>query len=69
MSAQTFMKTTPIKNRKLGAGMSFFAAVCFAGSAIWFAKSPTPNMALVFFTIALLNIVLGVVILKKGKQT
>jgi hypothetical protein len=62
------MKATPIKNKKLGAGMSFFAAVCFAGSAIFFAKSPIPNMALVFFTIALLNVVLSLVILKKGKQ-
>ena len=48
--------------------MGFFAAVCFAGSAICFTKSPTPNMALVFFTIAMLNVVLGVVILKRGKQ-
>lgn len=64
-----FMKATPIKNRKFGAGMSFFAAVCFAGSAIFFAKSPTPNMAFVFLPIAMLNVILGVVILKKGKQT
>ncbi|MEI8290724.1 MAG: hypothetical protein WCH99_14755 [Verrucomicrobiota bacterium] len=62
------MKTTPFKNRKLGAGMAFYAAVCFAGAAVFFAKSPTPNMALVFSAIAILNVVLGVVILKKGKQ-
>ena len=69
MNAQTFMKATPKRNWKVGAGMSFFAAVCFTGSAICFAKSPTPNMALIYSTIAMLNFVAGIVMLKKSKQT
>jgi hypothetical protein len=62
------MKATSNKNCKVGAAMSFFSAVCFAGSAIFFAKSPTPNMALVFSAIAILNGVVGVILLKKSKQ-
>ena len=49
-------------------GMSFFAAICFASAALISALSPKPQMALVFFTIAMLNVVAGVVILKNGKQ-
>jgi hypothetical protein len=62
------MKAIPFKNRKLGAGMSFYAAVCFAGSAVFFAKSATPILSLALLTMSVLYIFVGIVILRKWKQ-
>ena len=62
------MKATPKKNWKVGAVMFLFAAACFGGSAIIYAKSSKPNMAALYCSLSALYVVVGAIFFKKSKQ-
>jgi hypothetical protein len=61
------MKTRQIKNPKTGIAMSFFSALCFFGASIFAAKSGNKIWVALLF-IATMNMMLGIIILKKWKQ-
>ena len=48
--------------------MSFFAAACFFGAAIFILRSPQPGLGAAYVSIAILNVVVGAVLQKKSKQ-
>jgi hypothetical protein len=58
----------PKKNWKVGAAMSLFAAVCFGGAAIIYAKSSKPDLAILYCSLTTLYFVLSAVFFKKSKQ-
>jgi hypothetical protein len=58
----------PKKNWKIGAAMSLFAAVCFGGAAIIYAKSSKPDLAILYCSLTTLYFVLSAVFFKKSKQ-
>ncbi len=62
------MKATRFRNWKVGATMSFFAAACFFGAAIFILRSPQPGLGAAYVSIAILNVVVGAVLQKKSKQ-
>jgi hypothetical protein len=62
------MKTISRKNWKLAAAMFLFAAACFGGAAIVYAKSSKPSMAVLYCSLATLYLVGSAIFFKKSKQ-
>jgi len=62
------MKTIPKKNWKVGAAMFLFAAACFGGAAIIYAKSSKPSMAALYCSLSSLYVVASAIFYKKSKQ-
>jgi hypothetical protein len=62
------MKTIPKKNWKVGAVMFLFAAACFGGAAIIYAKSSKPSMAVLYCSLSSLFLVGSALFFRKSKQ-
>jgi hypothetical protein len=62
------MKAIPKKNWKVAAAMFLFAAACFGGAAIIYAKSSKPSMAVLYCSLATLYFVGSALFFKKSKQ-
>jgi hypothetical protein len=58
----------PKKNWKVSAAMSLFAAACFGGAAIFYARTSNPNLAVLYCSLSTLNIILSAILFKKSKQ-
>ncbi len=61
------MKAIPRKNLKVGAAMCLYAAVCFGGAAIVYAKSSKPNLAVLYCSLATLYIAGSAIFFRKSK--
>jgi len=62
-----YVKARKFKNPKTGAAMAFFSALCFFGASIFTAKSGNQIWA-ASLSIGTLYVILGTIILNKGRQ-
>jgi hypothetical protein len=62
------LKNIPKRRCKYG-GIGFIVAAGFScGAAICFARSPQPGLAVVWITLTMFDVILSVLLLKKGLQ-
>jgi hypothetical protein len=62
------MEAMPKKNWKVAAAMFLFAAACFGGAAIIYAKTSRPNLAVLNCSLATLYLAGSALLFKKSKQ-